>query len=350
MFCSRCGSEITGKSKFCPSCGLDLMATTPVHAIATGALQETDLVREALAAEYEIIEELGRGGMALVYRARDRQLEREVAIKVLPFSLAFDAEFVERFQREARTAAQLEHPNIISDLPRRPLRPGHLLRHEVSAGRIAVHRPRTSARSSRRPRSAACCSRPAARWATPRSAASSIATSSPTTSCSTSSDSAVLTDFGIAKAASGQKLTGTGMSIGTPHYMSPEQARAQSIDGRSDIYSLGVVAYQCLTGTVPYDGEDSFSIGYKHITEPIPTPSLITADERRIFEVIKRMLMKDPADRFQSCEELVASIQGQPTAAPGAVRASAAAATVGGRRPDERADRAESQSAACRRS
>src|SRR3989475_11498446 len=113
MFCSRCGSEITGKSKFCPSCGLDLMATTPVHAIATGALQETDLVREALAAEYEIIEELGRGGMALVYRARDRQLEREVAIKVLPFSLAVDAEFVERFQREARTSAKLEHPGII---------------------------------------------------------------------------------------------------------------------------------------------------------------------------------------------------------------------------------------------
>src|SRR6266446_11010775 len=113
MFCSRCGSEITGKSKLRPSCGLDRMATTAVHAIATGALQETDLVREALTAEYEIIEELGRGGMALVYRARDRQLEREVAIKVLPFSLAFDAEFVERFQREARTAAQLEHPNII---------------------------------------------------------------------------------------------------------------------------------------------------------------------------------------------------------------------------------------------
>ena len=138
----------------------------------------------------------------------------------------------------------------------------------------------------------------------------------------------VLTDFGIAKAASGQKLTGTGMSIGTPHYMSPGAGRAQAIDGRSDIYSLGIVAYQCLTGTVPYDGEDSFSIGYKHITEPIPTPRLITADERRIFEVIKRMLMKDPADRFQSCEELVASIQGQPTAAPGAMRLSAAAASV----------------------
>jgi hypothetical protein len=139
----------------------------------------------------------------------------------------------------------------------------------------------------------------------------------------------VLTDFGIAKAASGQRLTGTGMSIGTPHYMSPEQARAQSIDGRSDIYSLGVVAYQALAGTVPYDGEDSFSIGYKHITEPVPTPQLITADERRLFEVIKRMLMKDPADRFQSCEELVASLQGHPIAAAGSVRASVAAAGVG---------------------
>src|SRR6476661_6480736 len=304
MFCSRCGSEITGKSKFCPSCGLDLMATTPVHAIATGALQETDLVREALAAEYEIIEELGRGGMALVYRARDRQLEREVAIKVLPFSLAFDAEFVERFQREARTAAQLEHPNIIPIY--RVGRSGRVIYFVMkflrggslgyAAQRGIVHRD-----------------------------------IKPDNIMFDEFGQCLLTDFGIAKAASGQKLTGTGMSIGTPHYMSPEQARAQSIDGRSDIYSLGVVAYQCLAGVVPYDGEDSFSIGYKHITEPIPTPSLVTADERRIFEVIKRTLMKDPADRFQSCEELVASIQGQPTAAPGSVRASAAAAVAGAR-------------------
>src|ERR671920_242912 len=240
MFCSRCGSEINGKSKFCPSCGLDLMATTPVHAIATGALQETDLVREALAAEYEIIEELGRGGMALVYRARDRLLEAGSALGY---------------------AAQ-------RGIVHRDIKPDNIMFDEFGQS--------------------------------------------------------VLTDFGIAKAASGQKLTGTGMSIGTPHYMSPEQARAQPIDGRSDIYSLGIVAYQCLTGSVPYDGEDSFSIGYKHITEPIPTPSLVTADERRLFEIIKRMLMKDPFDRFQTCEELIASFHGQPIAAPGSVRTSMA--------------------------
>jgi hypothetical protein len=329
MFCSRCGSEITGKSKFCPSCGLDLMATTPVHAIATGALQETDLVREALAAEYEIIEELGRGGMALVYRARDRQLEREVAIKVLPFSLAFDAEFVERFQREARTAAQLEHPNIIPIY--RVGRAGRVIYFVMkflrggSLSTVLHERKKLNPPEIRRLllEAGSALGYAAQRGIVHRDI-------KPDNIMFDEFGQCLLTDFGIAKAASGQKLTGTGMSIGTPHYMSPEQARAQSIDGRSDIYSLGVVAYQCLTGAVPYDGEDSFSIGYKHITEPIPTPSLITADERRIFEVIKRMLMKDPADRFQSCEELVASIQGQPTAAPGTVRASAATAAVGG--------------------
>ncbi|HET7240080.1 MAG TPA: protein kinase [Gemmatimonadales bacterium] len=304
------------------------MATTPVHAIATGALQEMDLVREALASEYEIIEELGRGGMAMVYRARDRHLEREVAIKVLPFSLAFDAEFVERFQREARTAAQLEHPNIIPIY--RVGRSGRVIYFVMkflrggSLSTVLAERRKLTPPEIRRllVETGGALGYAAQRGIVHRDI-------KPDNFMFDEFGQCVLTDFGIAKAASGQRLTGTGMSIGTPHYMSPEQARAQAIDGRSDIYSLGVVAYQALTGTVPYDGEDSFSIGYKHITEPVPVPQLITADERRIFEVIKRMLMKDPADRFQSCEELVASIQGHPIAAAGSVRASVATVAAG---------------------
>jgi serine/threonine protein kinase len=308
------------------------MATTPVHAIATGTMQEMDLVREALTAEYEIIEELGRGGMALVFRARDRHLEREVAIKVLPFSLAFDSEFVERFQREARTAAQLEHPNIIAIY--RVGRSGRVIYFVMkflrggSLSTVLGERKKLTPPEIRRLllEAGSALGYAAQRGIVHRDI-------KPDNIMFDEFGQCVLTDFGIAKAASGQRLTGTGMSIGTPHYMSPEQARAQAIDGRSDIYSLGVVAYQCLTGEVPYDGEDSFSIGYKHITEPIPNPSLITADERRLFEVIKRMLMKDPADRFQSCEELVASLQGAPVAAPGALRASVAAGVGGGGGP-----------------
>src|SRR5205814_119958 len=120
---------------------------------------------------------------------------------------------------------------------------------------------------------------------------------------------AVVTDFGIAKAASGGKLTGTGMSIGTPHYMSPEQARAQALDGRSDIYSLGVVAYQSLTGRVPFDGEDSFSIGYKHIMEEVPTPPLETYDQRTVFELVRKMMAKSPDERFQSADDLVQALE-----------------------------------------
>jgi hypothetical protein len=299
------------------------MATTPVHAIATGVLQELDLVRESLAAEYDIIEELGRGGMAMVYRAKDRQLEREVAIKVLPFSLAFDTEFVERFQREARTAAQLEHPNIIAIY--RVGRSGRVIYFVMkflrggSLSSLLAQRKKLTPPEIRRLllEAGSALGYAAQRGIVHRDI-------KPDNIMFDEFGQSVLTDFGIAKAASGQKLTGTGMSIGTPHYMSPEQARAQPIDGRSDIYSLGIVAYQCLTGSVPYDGEDSFSIGYKHITEPIPTPSLVTADERRVFEVIKRMLMKDPFDRYQTCEELIASFQGQPIAAAGAVRTSMA--------------------------
>jgi len=120
---------------------------------------------------------------------------------------------------------------------------------------------------------------------------------------------AVVTDFGIAKAATGGKLTGTGMSIGTPHYMSPEQARAQQLDGRSDVYSLGVVAYQSLTGSVPFDGEDSFSIGYKHIMEEIPAPPLETYDQRTVFEIIRKMMAKSPDDRFQTADDLVQALE-----------------------------------------
>ncbi len=325
MFCSRCGTEFTGQPKFCPSCGLDVMATTPVEAVgATGERTDRQIVSEALAAEYEVQDELGRGGMALVYQALERELGREVAVKVLPFALAFDAEFVERFQREARTAAQLEHPNIIPiyrvGLSGRVI---YFVMKFLRGGSLAgllEKRGRLTAPEIRR-LLVDCAS--ALAYAHQRGIVHRDM--KPDNVMFDEFGQVLLTDFGIAKAMSGGRLTGTGMSIGTPHYMSPEQARAQNIDGRSDIYSLGVVAYQCLTGQVPFDGEDSFAIGYKHITEPLPQLTLTSADDRQLYETIRRMMMKDPGDRPQDCGELIASLQRQPTAAPGSLISATAA-------------------------
>ena len=310
MYCSRCGTQNEDNAKFCKSCGLDLTATTPVHAIGTGQQEvtEIDLVRDQLKEEYEILEELGRGGMAIVFKAREKQLERDVAIKVLPFSLAFDKEFVERFQREARTSAKLEHPGII------PI-------YRVGKSGRVIYFVMKFLRG--KPLSAVLAQRGALPPADIRRILTEVGRSlgyahksdivhrdiKPDNIMFDEHGQAVVTDFGIAKAASGGKLTGTGMAIGTPHYMSPEQARAQPLDGRSDIYSLGVVAYVCLTGAVPFDGEDSFSIGYKHIMEALPTPPLPSDEHRHIFEIVKKMMAKVPDERFQTAEQMVEAIE-----------------------------------------
>src|SRR6266545_957011 len=318
MYCSRCGTQNDDASKFCRSCGLDLSRTTPVAAVRDQQVDATelDLVREQLKDEYEILEELGRGGMAIVFKAREKQLERDVAIKVLPFSLAFDKEFVERFQREARTSAKLEHPSII------PIyRVGKSGRVIYFVMKFLRGKPLSSVLAARGTLPPAEIRQILVQVAR----ALAYAHKSGIVHRDIKPDNimfdehglAVVTDFGIAKAASGGKLTGTGMSIGTPHYMSPEQARAQPLDGRSDIYSLGVVAYQSLTGYVPFDGEDSFSIGYKHIMEQVPAPPLETPDQRTLFELIRKMMAKLPADRFQTADELVQALEAGGTAAAG---------------------------------
>ena len=314
MFCSRCGTEVQAASKFCPTCGLDLTAVTQGAGSGTSAQpaapqDDAAAVREALKDEYELEKELGRGGMAIVFKARDKSLEREVAIKVLPFSLSFDAEFVERFQREARTSAKLEHPNII------PIyRVGKSGRVIFFVMKFLRGKPLSNVIEAR----GAIPVPEIKRLLIETASALGYAHKHGIVHRDIKPDNimfdelgqAIVTDFGIAKAQSGARLTGTGMSIGTPHYMSPEQARAQTLDGRSDIYSLGVVAYQCLTGHVPFDGEDSFSIGYKHIMEELPTPPLETAEQRELFAIIQKMMAKKADDRFQAAEDLVAALEG----------------------------------------
>ena len=306
MRCSRCGTQNEDASIRCRSCGADLVTSLVAH--APPEVTEADLVRELLSDEYEILDELGRGGMAIIYKARDKQLDRDVAIKVLPFSLTFDEQFVERFQREARTAAKLEHPHII------PIysvgKSGRVIYFVMKFLRGKPLSSMLASRGSLPPAEIRRILMPVSRaLAYAHKGGIVHRDSKPDNIMFDEHGQAVVTDFGIAKAASGGGLTSTGMSIGTPHYMSPEQARAQPLDGRSDIYSLGVVAYQCLTGRVPFDGKDSLSIVYKHVTESIPTPLLQDHDQWALFELVQKMMAKSPEERFQTADDLVLALE-----------------------------------------
>ena len=315
MFCPRCASEVAEDKKLCPSCGMDISAITEITKDkATEQPDELALVKDALGSEYEILGELGRGGMAVVYKALDKNLDRVVAVKVLPLSMAYDNEFVERFQREAKTAAKLEHPNVIPIY--RVGKTGRIIYFVMkylrgkSLGDIIDEKGPLAPSDIRR---ILAESADALGYAHENEVVHRDI--KPDNIVFDEKGRAIVTDFGIAKAASGSKLTGTGMAIGTPYYMSPEQARAQKLDGRSDIYSLGVVAFQSLTGHVPFEGDDSFAVGIKHISQELPKPDLATEAQRDLFTIIEKMLAKAPEDRFQNTDELIKALKGGPTTA-----------------------------------
>jgi serine/threonine protein kinase len=300
---------------------------------------DIDLVRSGLEDEYEILEELGRGGMGIVFRARERQLERDVAIKVLPFTLAFDRELVERFLREARTAAALEHTNIVPIY--RVGRRGDVIFFvmKMLRGQSLADRLRKKGRiSAEETRQVLVETASALGYAHKRGVVHRDV--KPDNLRHDEDGRCVVTDFGIARSAGSTRLTTTGMSVGTPKYMSPEQARAKDVDGRSDIYSLGIVAYECITGEPPFDAGDALGTLMKHIQSPLPRPRLDNPQDEALYAIIEQMLAKHPQDRHRDADDLIAALGGRelvlstgdqrrwaPTPLPGDI------ATLGASRP-----------------
>jgi len=272
-----------------------------------------DTLRHATIGEYEVLGVLGHGGMATVYLAHDLSLDRKVAIKVLsPALFQMGEGMVERFKREARTAAALSHPHIIPifavkeshhilyfvmkyvegrpldvvihDVGSLPIKMVQTILAQVGDALAYAHRHRVIHRDIK----SANIMLDAEGWA-------------------------VVTDFGIAKVEEAQGLTMTGVTVGTPAYMSPEQCATQEVTGASDQYSLGVVAYEMLTGRLPFQSTSSMSVMYAHFNErPQELATLRPDCPPNLAAAVMRMLEKEPGDRWPTLDDVVA-VCGRPS-------------------------------------
>ncbi len=326
-YCARCGTSLAPGAYFCLRCGTSVPVTAgrasaqvappspppPRRPPSDAPNAQLDALRHATLGEYEILAELGRGGMATVHLAHDLALDRKVAIKVLaPALLAMGEGMVERFKREARTAAALSHPHIIPiyavkesehvlyfvmkyvqgraldtvirDVGTLPIAMVQTILAQVGDALGYAHRHGVIHRDVK----SANIMLDEDGWA-------------------------VVTDFGIAKVVQAEGLTMTGVTVGTPTYMSPEQCETREVTGASDQYSLGVVAYEMLTGRLPFLGESTMSVMYAHFNQrPRPVAELRPDCLPNLAAGVMRMLEKDPAQRWPSMDDIVA-VCGRPS-------------------------------------
>ena len=321
--CAVCGAPVKAGERYCGKCGSDLegqataLLTKPLDLSALPLNDATLplLLRQATAGEFEIVRELGRGAMAAVFLARDTQLGRDVAIKVMSPALVSAHGTVERFLREARTVATLTHPHIIpiylirrrgdltffvmqylqgkslDDVVKQgPLPIPQVVRilREVASALAYAHRQGVIHRDIK-----------------------------PANVMLDGDGNAMVTDFGIAKSREGKALTQTGAFVGTPAYMSPEQCAADPVTGASDQYCLGIMAYEMIEGRLPFDGTTLMGVLYQHLHTPAPAiqrPDCPPA----LARIVQRMLEKKAADRWPDLGAVVTALDGVASGVPAA--------------------------------
>src|SRR5947199_3160631 len=265
------------------------------------------LIDSVFDGRYRIIRKLGAGGMANVYLAEDQELGRRVAIKILDDRHANDEQFIERFRREAKNAAGLSHPNIVSIYDRGEAEGTYYIAMEYLDGRSV--KELIVSRGAAPVKIAIDYARQilaAVRFAHRHGIVHRDI--KPHNVLVDAEGRLKVTDFGIARAGVSQ-MTEAGSIIGTAQYLSPEQAKGAPVDQTSDLYSVGVVLYELLTGVVPFSGETPVEIAMKHLSSPAEPPSAKRAEiPRELDFIVLRALAKDPGDRYQSAEEMDADL------------------------------------------
>lgn len=303
--CKYCNKEIKANATKCIHCGSMLTDS----GVPTGDVTPESQVKLVLSDRYKIIEEIGRGAMASVYKALQKNLNRIVALKVVHRNLVHNTELLDRFHREAQVSASLNHPSLVTIYDEGAEKDIHYMSMEYIEGVDVQTLIKNKGKLGK------------------EKTINIIATIAEALDYTHSKDlihrdikssnilltdkgRCVLTDFGLAHAASGSKLTQTGTIMGTPDYMSPEQAEGKVLDKRTDIYSLGVVMYECLTGKVPFKGDTIISTIY-NITagELKPVIKVNPAVPVWLSSICTKMLSRDIEQRFQNAAEVARAIK-----------------------------------------
>jgi dienelactone hydrolase/predicted Ser/Thr protein kinase len=311
MKCSKCQFDNPDATNFCGKCGVPLTAdarmadsltktlATPLPVIAKDKL---------IAGKYRIIEEIGRGGMGVVYKAEDIRLQRMVALKFLPPNLAGSDELRERFLIEARAAAALSHPNIcviheVEESDERPYIAMEYVEGETLRDRIRKRSLRTESALAVAIQVAAGLEEAHHKGIVHRDIKSANI-------MVTAKGQAKVMDFGLAKLWGGSSLTKSQTTLGTVAYMSPEQARGEEVDGRTDLWSLGVVLYEMLTEELPFKGDRDLSIIHSIIHEdPKPIRARKPPIPPELQQIVARALKKNPASRYGSAGEMLKDLK-----------------------------------------
>jgi len=300
MVCSMCGHENRDQAKFCDDCGATLDATIARPA----GDRDLDEIRAAFSDRYMVESLLGRGGMGSVYKARERTLDRHVALKVVRDERRHDAEFIERFRREARIAARLRHPRIVSVHEVGTLGGFHYFSMDYIEG--STLRAVVARRRSLPPEDAISVVAEICRAVAHAHGKGIIHRDlKPENVMIDMEGDVFVMDFGLARAVADSTLTASGAVVGSPFYMSPEQLRGEALDERTDVYSLGLILYYCLTGVDLFAAESITAVIAKHLSTEVPIEVSRQEMPHNLREVLVSMLEENRDRRARTVKEVL---------------------------------------------